>query len=273
MSYFLQHKHSNLWHGKFSVFPENLVIHAISSRQGGKSQKPYGSLNLGLHVDDDPETVWENRLLFASSLGLRAEDIVTPQQIHGAQVVRVYAEDAGRGARCYGEAVPETDALITNVPGLPLMLCFADCTPIMFFDPEHGAAGIAHGGWKGTVARIAKLTIEAMQKEFHTNPLECLAGIGPSIGPCCYEIGSEVAEKFRQAFPLSIERILLFKNGKIYLNLWEANRIQLLEAGMKEENIELSNTCTSCENSWYFSYRADGKKTGRIAAMIAVRKY
>lgn len=273
MSFFLQHKHDNLWHGKFALFSEDVAVHAISTRLGGVSEAPYASLNLGLHVGDDKQKVWENRMRFAASLELKAEEICTPQQVHGSHVQQVTERDAGRGCREYEDALPETDALITDVPGLPLMLCFADCTPILFLDPEKKAVGIAHGGWKGTVNKIACQTLAAMGKAFGTLPEECLVGIGPSIGPCCYEVGSEVEQAFREAFPAFQERILSQKDGKTHLNLWEANRQQLLAAGILPENMECAEACTACENQWYFSHRAEHGRTGRIAAMIALQKY
>ncbi len=141
VSYFLQHKQKNLWHGKFSLFPENLAVHAISTRQAGASGKPYDSLNLAFHVGDDAEAVRKNRVIFANSLGLKAEDIVSPQQVHGSKVARVTEEHRGMGAMTYETALEGTDALITDEPGLPLLLCFADSTPALFLDPEHGAVG------------------------------------------------------------------------------------------------------------------------------------
>lgn len=273
VSYFLQHKQKNLWHGKFSLFPENLAVHAISTRQAGASGKPYDFLNLAFHVGDDAEAVWKNRVIFANSLGLKAEDIVSPQQVHGSKVARVTEEHRGMGAMTYETALEGTDALITDEPGLPLMLCFADCTPVLFLDPEHGAVGLAHAGWKGTMEKIAQKTLEAMEREFGTDPAECLAGIGPSIGPCCYEVGQEVEEACRKAFPEKVDRILVQKDGKKHLDLWAANRLSLLEAGMLPKNIESAEQCTACENPWYFSHRASGGKTGRIAALIALQKY
>ena len=274
MSFFLKHMTNNLWHGEFSSFPENVAVHAISARLGGVSGKPYDSLNLALHVGDEPGDVLKNRELFANSLHLRAKDIITPEQVHGDRVLRVTEEDRGRGSGSYADAIPQTDALITNVPGLPLMLCFADCVPILFVDPEKNAVGIAHGGWKGTMQKIAQKTLLAMQREFGTDPRDCLAGIGPSIGPCCYEVGGEVREACRNAFPDVWQKLLIQgEDGKTRLDLWQANRLQLLEAGMPEENVECAEECTCCKHNWFYSYRADGGTTGRIGALIALREY
>ena len=271
MAYFLKHIHENIWHGKFSIFPEDVAVHAISTRLGGVSRPPYDSLDLALHVGDDAKDVCENRRRFAASFGLDAARIVTPEQVHGDVVARVTEKDAGRGATDYADCIPATDALITDTPNLPLLLCFADCTPILFLDPEHHAAGIAHGGWKGTVASIAEKTLHRMGEEFGTQAKDVLVGIGPAIGPCCYEVGTEVADKFRAAFPYADEKLLKEQDGHIHLNLWEANRQQMLRAGVPEENIQVAGECTCCRHKWYYSYRADGGKTGRIAAMIALK--
>lgn len=271
MSYFLKKTPQNLWVGKFSSFPPEYVNHGISTRLSGVSEKPYASLNLALHVGDVEEKVLENRNRFAVAVGVLAERICTAEQIHSDVVTVVTEADAGRGSRAYAEAIKGTDALITNVPELPLMLCFADCTPLLFFDEEHRAIGIAHGGWKGTVQRIAGKTLRAMEEQFGTRAENCLAAIGPAIGPKHYAVGEEVAANFRKEFSYA-EEFSELRDGKTYLNLWEANRRQLLEAGMKDENIDMASACTVEDNAWYFSYRAEGAVTGRIAALISLVK-
>ena len=196
---------------------------------------------------------------------------MTPEQVHGDAVACVDEQDAGRGSQSYDDCIKETDALITDTPGLPLMLCFADCTPIVFLDPEKRAVGIAHGGWKGTVQSIAAKTLARMTEAFGTQPRDVLVGIGPSIGPCCYEVGAEVAARFCAAFPYAEELLLHETDGHVHLDLWEANRQQLLRSGVPEENIEVAGECTCCRHAWYYSYRADQGKTGRIAALISLR--
>lgn len=273
MSFAIEHLGNNLWRGKFSSFDEKICRHGFTGRLGGESVKPYKALNMALHVGDEPDMVWENRQRFFQALELKAEKLVTPQQVHGARIQRVTMADAGRGAKDYDDAIADTDALITNEPGLPLMLCFADCVPVIFLDPEKKAVGIAHAGWKGTVAKIAQQTVEAMQREFGSNTADILAGIGPAIGPCCFAVGDEVAEKFRAAFPQHAEEIISQQEGQSHVNLWEANRLQLLAAGIPAENIEMADTCTSCQHQWFYSYRADGGQTGRMAAIIALNQY
>jgi len=275
MSYFLKRTENNLWHGKFSTFPADMVIHAVSTRLGGVSKPPFDSLNLALHVGDEPADVLANRKKFVQSLGFSLADIVTPNQVHGENIFRIDENYRGCGCNNYADSIPETDALITNTPELPLMLCFADCVPIFFVDVENCAVGLAHGGWKGTLKKIAAKTFLRMRDEFGTWAKDCLIGIAPSIGACCYEIGGEVVDKCKAAFPDNYSELLIQRDGKIYLDLWRANVLQLLEVGVPEENIDVAGKCTCCESSWYFSYRAAQKKnldrTGRIAALIALK--
>ncbi|MCR5757164.1 MAG: peptidoglycan editing factor PgeF [Selenomonas sp.] len=273
MSFAIEHLGNNLWRGKFSTFTEDICQHGFSARLGGISVQPYKGLNMALHVGDEADIVWENRKRFFQALGLKAEKLVTPQQVHGAAIQRVTSADAGRGAKDYADAIADTDALITNEPGLPLMLCFADCVPVIFLDPEKKAVGIAHAGWKGTVAQIARDTVLRMQAEFASEPADILAGIGPSIGPCCFAVGEDVAEKFRTVFSSYADGIIMQQAGQYYVNLWEANRQQLLAAGLAKEHIEMADTCTDCQHQWFYSYRADSGQTGRMAAIIALNQY
>lgn len=273
MSFVLEHLQNNLWSGKFTHFPSDIMVHGLSGRLGGVSGKPYDALNMGLHVGDDPAKVLENRRRFLNALELKSEDVCSPQQVHGVSVHRVTVGDRGKGALDYASAIPETDALITNALGVPLLLCFADCVPLLFVDPEKGAIGLAHAGWKGTVGRIGVKTVEAMAQAFGSEPEKLLVGIGPSIGPECFDIGEDVAEKFREAFPEYHEKILSNQDGKLHADLWAANRLQLEEAGVAPGNIECADKCTSCSHKWFFSYRADGGETGRLAAVMALKKY
>ena len=275
MSYLLRRTEQNLFHGKFSTFPDDLVTHAVSTRIGGFSDKPFDSLNLALHVGDVAENVLANRKKFAQSLGFKIEDIVTPNQIHGDKIFRVEEIHRGRGSQNYNDSIKETDALITNVKNLPLMLCFADCVPIFFVDVENCAVGLAHGGWKGTLNKIAAKTFLAMRENFGTTAENCLVGIGPSIGACCYEVGGNVVETCAEVFPNNIDELIINRDGKKFLDLWAANKIQLMEVGIPAQNIDVAAECTCCNANWYFSYRNARKnnfqETGRIAALIALK--
>lgn len=262
----------DLWVGRFDIFPRDLFIHGISTRYGGVSRGFYDSLNLGLHVGDEAEGVRENRRRFCRVLGVNAQDAVTCRQVHGDKVTRVSAADKGAGSTRYEDAIADTDALITNEAGLPLLLFFADCTPILLADPVKRAVGIAHGGWKGTVKSIAAKTVAAMAREFGSRPADMLAAIGPSVGSCCYRVGSEVADRFREAFPSFAAEIL--RKGVpdgIYLDLQLCSIRQLETAGLKADNIAAAHVCTACNSRQFFSYRADNGKTGRIAALIGVK--
>ena len=274
MSYFLKRNEQNLFHGKFSTFPD-FVTHAFSTRIGGVSKAPYDSLNLGLHVGDVDENVFANREKFSQSLGFKLADIVTPNQVHGDKIFRVDESHRGRGSKIYSDSIEKTDALITNVENLPLMLCFADCVPILFVDIDNRAVGLAHGGWKGTVNKIAAKTFLAMRENFGTTAENCLIGIGPSIGACCYEVGENVIDACKKNFPADADKLIIKRDGKVYFDLWAANKIQLEEVGVPAENIEVAGECTCCNANWYFSFRAARKnnlrETGRIAALIALK--
>ena len=275
MSYFLKQSRQNFWHGKFSSFPDDVVTHAISTRLSGVSKAPFESLNLALHVGDNSEDVIKNRKLFAASLDFNLEDIVTPNQVHGDKVQLVDESYRGRGSVDYEDSIKDTDALITNTPNLPLMLCFADCVPILFVDAENRAIGIAHAGWKGTMKKIAAKTLTAMVNEFGTDPAKCLIGIAPSIGACCYDVGENVQNACQESFPDFADELLIKRDNKVFVDLWLANKIQLMEIGASEENIDIARECTCCKSGWYFSYRAARKsnlpETGRIAALIALK--
>lgn len=271
MSFVLRHMRDNLWSGWLDIFPEDRLVHGFSARQGGVSRVPFDALNMALHVGDDPADVWENRMRFLQVLGLDAARICTVRQVHGTEIVRAFRRDAGRGARDYADALADADAVITNDSGVTLMLCYADCVPVLLYDPVHNAAGLVHAGWKGTVQRIATKTAVRMSEEFGTNPAELLAGIGPSIGVDCYEVGQETAEQFQQAFPQQTAKIVQERDGKPYIDLWAANRLQLEEIGVLAENIDCARICTACEHTWYYSYRAADGRTGRMAAVMELK--
>lgn len=261
---------NNKWYGFFNHFNSKLVTHAISTRFNGVSKNEFSSLNLALHNGDDLKDVWKNREIFCSGLEIDAKRIVTAQQVHGEQVLCVDESYVGRGAFDYMKAIPDTDGLITNLPDLPLMMFFADCVPILIFDPVKKAIGICHAGWKGTVHKIAQKTVQAMIKSFNSKPEDCLIGIGPSIGACCFEVDDPVYTQFRKEFPtLKCEKV---SEKKWKIDLWEANRLQLGDIGVVDKNIICSNVCTKCNSDVFFSYRADAGKTGRIAAIIQLKK-
>lgn len=261
---------------------------AFTTRQGGVSLPPYQSLNVGYHVGDDPEAVTENRARAVAVVGGTLDDLVAAEQVHGDRVEVVSVDHRGRGARGQSGSIPGADALITADPGAVLSMYFADCVPIFLVGPARRDAqaggpayvgGLAHAGWKGTVARIGQRTVEAMASSYAVRPEEVVCVIGPSIGPCCYEVDEPVLGPLRRVFPEQWETLIqprlggkVGPGGKAMLNLWEANRLALLAAGVRAENIVVAGLCTACRTDLFYSYRAERGRTGRMAALLRIEQ-
>lgn len=261
---------------QFYTFPHfeatGLVTHGFTTRSGGVSKGPYAGLNTAFHVGDALENVRLNRALACQALKIDARSLIAGMQVHGDGVKVVEQKDTGRGALTYEESVPDTDALVTGASGVPLSSYYADCVPVFLLDPGKKVIAIAHAGWKGTVLKIGLKTVEEMKVNFGTDPIHCLAGLGPSIGPCCYEVDKRVILPIRRSFAYWKDLTELVCPGKWRLNLWEANRRTLLEAGLKPENIVTASICTSCRNDMFFSYRAQNGMAGRAAALIMLKQ-
>ncbi len=233
----------------------------ITTRHGGTSPAPFDSLNLSAHVGDDPANVTENRIRLHHALGLDPTATVDARQAQAGQAAIV--SEAQRGMR-----IGQVDSLVTNMPGIPLMLRFADCVPVLFYDPKHHAIGIAHAGWRGTVAKVVTNTVRAMAEAFGSRPHDLVACVGPSIGPCCYEVGADVCERVEQAFP-GADELLIRRTGSFHLDLWKANVRQLHELGVGE--IEVAGLCTADHTEDFYSWRREHAHTGRFAALIALQ--
>lgn len=246
-----------------------LVKHGFSTRIGGVSKEPYNALNLGFHTGDDWETVKENRRVFAESVGVPLNHIVAANQVHGDKIYIADTNDRGKGACEQDTVIKETDALITQDSGVALIAFYADCVPIMFLDPKEKVIAIVHAGWKGTVLKIGQKTVNKMNKEFGCRPENILAAICPSIGPCHYEVDLPVITQVKNNFPTQWEKILELKGEeRAQLNLWEANRLGLLEAGLLDKHIMVAEICTYCNPELLYSYRYNKGKTGRLAGII-----
>lgn len=256
---------------KIPVFEEAGCTAVFSSRLGGISKAPYNSLNLGYHVGDDIQDAVENRRRLCDALGWSLEHTVSGEQIHGDCVKVVTREDRGKGAFTYASALAETDALVANQHGIVLSSFYADCVPLFFFDPVKKVVALAHAGWKGTFLAIGQKTIAEMQKVFRTVPEDCLVAIGPSIGACCYEVDEKLYQTFKGRFTWLDKVFKSNGEGKWRLDLWKTNYIQLLEMGIREENIIESRICTSCNTELFFSHRKENGRTGRMGAFIALR--
>ncbi len=239
---------------------KGLVSHAVLTRIGGVSQAPYATLNLGHTVGDDLTAVEENHRRALSALDLKPNQVVSPHQVHGARV-RIVGRDH------LGAIQPETDALVTNATGAPLMMRFGDCTPIMLFDPARRVVGMAHAGWRGVVAGVVAATIQTMAERLGCNPSNVWAGIGPTIGPCCYEVGPDVAAKIDSACPPGAG-VVRRDNGRVHADLPAAVSAQLCAAGVKQ--IEDAGLCTACRVDEFFSHRAEHGRTGRFGTVIGL---
>lgn len=243
------------------------VVAAFSTRQGGRSRGGYATLNLGLHVGDDPAAVLANRALFCASLGINPRHLVSCAQVHGTKVAVVGAADRGRGAFDDAQAVPEADGLATGTPGVPLIAFFADCVPLFLYDPVNRAIALVHAGWRGTLGRIGARAVTMLTETFGTSPAALSAAIGPSIGPCCYAVGPEVGTRFGAEF--GEDGCLRRDSGGGWrLDLWAVNRRILLEAGVPAGNITEARRCTACAPEEFFSHRTSVGTTGRMAAIM-----
>lgn len=243
---------------------ESLQIrHAIFTRHGGVSPEPWGSLNVGGTVGDDLARVRRNHILSFEAMGCKPDSIFDVWQVHSADAV------CAKTPRPIDESYRQADIILTDRPEVTLFMRFADCVPIVVHDPRRGVVGVAHAGWMGTLRDVASSTIEAMQKNYGSNPADIIAGIGPSIGPDHYEIGADVILQVMQKFGDDSELFLKSHNGKIHFNLWETNRFLLERAGVGQ--IEISGICTACNTGDWFSHRAEKGRTGRFGALVSLQ--
>lgn len=266
---------------KYPLLEETgLVQHCFTTRLGGVSEGIFSSMNLSFTRGDERSAVETNFRRLADALAVDYEKFVFTDQTHTVNVRQVTAEDAGKGLTRERD-YQNVDGLITDVPGIVLSTFFADCVPLYFVDPTHRAIGMSHSGWRGTAGRMGKVTIEAMQKAYGSSPEELICAIGPSICQDCYEVSEDVAEAFRQAFPGHEAEILREspKNAmpaegaekKYQLDLWRANEIVLMEAGVKKEHIAVTDICTCCNPEVLFSHRASHGKRGNLGGFLCLK--
>ena len=257
-------------------FPEFDAIpwirHGFSTRIGGVSKGIFESMNLSFGRGDPDENVQENFRRFCGALNIDPETLVLSAQDHHTNILRVTREDCGKGI--WREKPYESiDGLVTNDPGVALATFYADCVPLYFVDPVHHAIGLSHAGWRGTVAEMGRKTVERMTSEFGSDPADLLAAVGPSIGPCCYEVDSVVIDAVR-ALGLPHEEACFTEKGggKYLLNLWEVNVQILKRAGILEKSITVAALCTCCEQDTLISHRATGGQRGGMAAVLSIYK-
>ena len=247
---------------QFESLLDDHCVHAVFTRLGGASQGPFASLNVGRTVGDDPMHIEANHRAVYRGLHAQAEDVVSAQQVHGDRVAFVSPEDRGR-------VLPGTDALISVVPGLLLLLRFADCVPVLLYAPRQRVVGLVHAGWRGTLQGIAARAARAMMHTHGCEASDILAGIGPAIGPCCYEVGAEVVGAVQDVFPSSLGVVSPQRpDGRAQLDLAQANVLQLREIGVTQ--VEVAGICTSCQVEEFYSHRREGGNTGRFAVVIGL---
>lgn len=248
------------------------AVHGMSTRIGGVSTGIYASMNFKADGEDTEENIRENYRRIAGYLGCDVTHIVRPHLVHGNRVHLVSEKDYGSGA-VRAVTLEDTDALITDAPGVTLCATFADCVPLFFADIEKKAVGLAHSGWRGTVRKIGRETVREMEKCFGSKPEDIVAAIGPCICGECYEIGTEVAEEFLEAFMDAEGKGILKKkfSEKYLLDLRKANEQIFLEAGILPENIIVSDICTCCNPELLFSHRATKGKRGALAAFLGIK--
>lgn len=236
---------------QFSNFSSSISV--FSSRHLG---------NMSLCYSDTSNSI-DNRRDFLRESGLDYRDLVCAKQVHASAVLYAKEEDKGKGALAYDSSISDTDAFITDKRNLPLAIFTADCLSIFLYDLKTPAIGLAHAGWRSTKENIAAKTVNLMREKFSSRLQDLCVGFGPCIRSCCYEVGQD----FRELFPGAVTN----RGGRHYLDLVGINKKQILDSGVKEENIFDSHACTSCQNKEFFSFRKEGKKSGRIMSVIMLK--
>ncbi len=259
------HESGALRYYTFDLFDRYGLVHGLFTRHGGVSPAPWASLNLGGTVGDSRDNVIENRRRIFAAVGRPVETIFDSWQVHGREVI------CADRPRPLDQAHQKADAILTGSRDITLFMRFADCVPILLFDPVRQVVGIVHAGWQGTIVRAAAAAVERMVGCYGSRPADILAGIGPSICVDHYEIGrsTEVVAAVRESFGRDADAVLRQTNGSTHLDLWKANQIVLEAAGVRQ--VEQSGLCTYCKNQDWYSHRAEHGKTGRYGALLSLR--
>ncbi len=246
------------------------INHAFSTRLGGVSSGEFSSMNLAFNRGDSPDNVTENYKRICGSAGFEYESLVASSQDHNTFVRAVTSENKGVGIY-KPKDIESVDALITNEKGLTLVTYYADCTPLFFIDTANKAIGLAHAGWRGTVGRIGEKVVQKMTELYRTNPADIVAAIGPAISVCCYEVDKPCADNFIALSDLDSSKFVFQKeNGKYMIDLLETNRQILVNAGVKDENITISDLCTNCNSDLLWSHRATKGHRGTMCAFMCI---
>ena len=249
------------------------IRHGFSTRKGGVSKGYLSTMNLSFNVGDQKENVLENFARIGSAIGFSPEELVLTDQVHEDRIRLVTAKDRGDGI--LRETARGIDGLITNEPGVTLSVFFADCVPLLFYDPAKKVIATAHSGWRGTVRKIGARVVEMMRDHYGCNAADLHVGIGPSICSDCYEVSREVYHAFSEEFTRG-QLEIIFRDGRpghFQLDLWEANRVILKEAGIPGQQIHVAGLCRCCHSDQLFSHRASGGKRGTMGGFIRLENY
>lgn len=249
------------------------LVAGFTIRSGGVSIEPFGTMNMGLHVGDEPSAVVTNRRRLAESLGMSFDAWTCADQVHGNRVCEVTAGGAGRES--LEDVIPATDGLFTRRAGILLTSFYADCVPLYFLDPDNRAIGLAHAGWKGTVSRIAEEMVVSLGQKYGTRPERLLVAIGPSICGRCYEVDERVTSQVRTSAIHWSSAVVPLETGRYLLDLPRLNQEILKECGVSPEHIRQTGWCTSCRSDLFFSHRKEAGRTGttgRMASFIGWRE-
>lgn len=254
-----------------SLLEIKFINHAFSTRLGGMSEGEFTSMNMAFNRGDNPESVTENYKRICKSAGFDFNSLTASAQDHNTFVRAVTSENKGVGIYKPRD-LQSVDALITNEKGVTLVTYYADCTPLFFVDTKQKAIGLAHAGWRGTVGRIGEKVVNKMTELYGTNPSDIVAAIGPAISVCCYEVDKLCADNFYALADLDSSRFVFPKeNGKYMIDLLETNRQILVAAGVKNENITISDICTNCNSELLWSHRATKGKRGTMSAFMCIK--
>ena len=254
----------------YENYPE--FLHGFSTRLGGVSEGMFSSMNLTSSRGDKKEAVEENYRRLSAAMGFRTDDLVLSDQTHTTNVRVITEADRGNGIT-KPRPYTDVDGMVTDVPGLVLATFYADCVPLFLIDPVRRCIGLSHSGWRGTVGKIGRVTVEKLKETYGSDPEKLYAAIGPSICQDCYEVSEDVIDQFREAFPEHLWPKLFYAkaNGKYQLNLWQANYEIFLESGLLPTHISLPNLCTCCNPELLFSHRASKGKRGNLGAFLGIR--
>ncbi len=242
--------------------------HCFTTRLGGVSTGYLAAMNIGTHRFDDPENVRRNYAILGGEIGFDPQRAVLTKQTHTDNVLVVGSEHWGAGL--FAPELPECDGLITNTPGTALVVFTADCTPILLHDPVTGAVGAVHAGWRGTAANIAAKAVAAMAEHFGCRPADIRAAIGPNIAQCCFQTDADVPQAMVQAFGKTALTAFTQKGEKYYVNLKQINALALRRAGVTD--ITISEDCTCCQPSRFWSHRRVGQERGSQGAIIVCKE-